>query len=632
MLEMIEEKKWKKEFEEEITSKWKEEEHYKFNPIEDKPVYSLDFPPPYVNSPIHMGHAVTFCLMDMVARYKRMTNHNVLFTLGFDKNGLPIETATEKKFKISLLTTPRETFLEKAKQLLDESTAISEKSLERLGISFNSWKTGKEIGDKYETNSEQYRTLTQTIFLDLWEREQIYEAERICNYCTGCQTPIADAEIDYKDSETKFNHVNFNIKDSDEKIIIATTRPELLSTCKMIIYNPEDERYKHLEGKNAITPIYNKEVPIKAHKQASIDKGTGLVMMCSAGDLSDIQFFREMNLEAQIAINKDGKMNEIAGPLNGLKVKEGRQKIIELLEKEGVLVEQKTMSQRTPICERSKHEIEFIEMKSLYLKQSEYKNQIQKIANKITFFSENSREILDDWISKINTDWPITRDRYYATEVPLWKCKDCSEFYAPPKEKYYQPWKEKAPGNCKKCNSSNLEGDKRVLDTWFDSSNTSLYILKYPKPFYNDSEPCSLRPQGKEIIRSWLYYTILKVMLITKKPAFKDVLINHHVLDGKGKKMSKSDGNIIDPQKLLQEYGTEALRFWSVNEGNIIKKDLPCSTDKIESANKTLIKLWNVTRFISLFEKTDEEKELTDIDKWILNELNELVESTKKPI
>ena len=377
----IQDKKWKKEFEDEIIKKWVLEEKYKFKDT-GKEIYSIDTPPPYINTPVHIGHAATYTMMDMFARYKRMKGFNVLFPLGMDKNGLPIEVATEKKFNIKFTETPREEFIQKCKQLLDEASAESIDSFQKLGHSYNSWETGTRLGQIYETDSDDYRALTQETFIDLWNKGLIYEDNRINNFCTGCQTTIADSEIEYKDVSSNFNDIKFKVKETKEEVIIGTTRPELICTCGMVIFNPHDERYQHLDGKTAITPLYNKEVPIKAHPLAQMDKGTGLAMMCSAGDLSDIQFFREMNLTPVIAINIDGTMNEHAGFLKGLPVKGARSQIIQDLKDKDLLVKQEQISHRTPICERSKHEIEFIAMKEFYLKQLRFKDDMKKISDK----------------------------------------------------------------------------------------------------------------------------------------------------------------------------------------------------------------------------------------------------------
>ncbi len=624
----LKENRWTKEAEKEIYSEWKKNNIYKFNTSSKKKTYSIDTPPPYVNTPVHIGQVTTYVLMDMFARYRRMKGYEVLFPLGLDRNGLPIEMAAEKKFNISITKVSREKYLEACKKVLEESSLASVDSFLRCGISFNSWKIGTDLGEIYETDSPDYRTLTQDTFIDLWNKGLIYEDSRINNYCSGCRTTLADAEVTYEDIETNFNHIKFKVKGTKEEIIIATTRPELICTCATIIFNPEDDRYKKLDGKTAITPIFNKEIPIQCHQLAQIDKGTGLVMMCSAGDLSDIRFFREMNLTPIIAIDRDGKMNEHAGFLKGLKVREARDKMVEELKKRNLLLRQTKVKHRTPICERSKHEIEFIEMKEFYLQQVKFKNKMAQLAHEVNFYDPKSKEILLNWINSVSIDWPISRRRFYATEIPLWYCKSCKEPILPLKKgSYHQPWKDPAPvKSCPRCRSKEFVGEERVFDTWFDSSISPLYILKWSRDdkFFTKSSPASLRPQGKEIVRTWLYYTLLKSYLLTGKCVFKDAWINYHIVDENGKKMSKSLGNVIDPKVVLDKFGAEPFRLWATVEGDLMKSDNRCSFERIEGAGKTITKLWNAARFISMFPVKKSAK-LTDLDKWILNELNELI-------
>ncbi len=638
-LESMLEKRWDKNFEKEIYESWKTENAYVFDPESDKPVYSIDTPPPYVNAPVHIGQATTYILMDMFARFKRMTGFEVLFPLGLDRNGLPIEVAAEKRFNVGIKEVLRDKFIEMCKTVLEESSVESMDTFLRLGISFNSWKIGTNIGDVYLTDSPDYRALTQATFIDLWNKGLIYEGQYPTNYCPGCGVTLADAEVVYNEIPTLFNDVVFKVKDTEKELIIATTRPELLCSCGVVIYHPNDERYKHLEGKTAVVPIYEKEVPIKSHPMADPEKGTGIVMMCSFGDSSDVRFFREMNLEPIYAINADGTMNENAGPLNGLKVKEARKKIIELLKEKNLLLGQKEILHRTPLCERSKDPIEFISMKEFYLKQLDFKDKMLELADKLNFYAPESRKILIDWINTISIDWPISKRRIYATEIPLWYCKKCGEVIIPPKGKYYQPWKENPPINKCKCGSTEFIGETRVFDTWFDSSITPLYILGYGrnKEYFSKHDICTLRPQGKEIIRTWLYYTLLKCYLLTNKCIFEDAWINYHIVDNAGKKMSKSEGNIINPQEVIEKFGAESFRLWAVTEGNLEKQDFKCSFDRINGAGKTLVKLWNVARFISMFDPTISRSEVSkewvsflDSDKWILDEINNLIKYSKE--
>ena len=546
---------------------------------------------------------------------------------------MPIEIATEKKFNISLAETPREEFVVYCKKLLDECGSATKDSFLRLGIGFNSFDEGTDIGEVYETDSESYRTLTQNTFIDLWNKGAIYEDTRINNWDPKLQTTIADSEIQRENKETNLNYIKFKLKDKNKHVVIATTRPELLCTSALIIYNPKDTRYKHLKGKRAITPIFGNEVKIIEHQDADPAFGTGLVFMSSSGgDQDAVRFLRKVGIKPVSAVGIDGKMNENGGFLQGIKTKEAREKIIEELKKIVLIEKQEKLMHSVPISERSGAEIEFVEMPEFYLKQTNQKDKIKEIAKKLNFYSPLSRKILLDWIDSISIDWPISRRRYYATEIPLWYCKQCNEVIVPKKGKYYRPWKEKAPvKQCPKCKSKEFRGETRVFDTWFDSSITPLYILMYERDneFFKKSFPCSLRPQGKEITRTWLYYTLLKCYLLIGKPIFKDVWINYHIVDNNGLKMSKSKGNVIDPKEALDKFGAEPFRLWAAVEGNLEKTDFRCSFDRIEGAGKTINKLWNVARFISMFPNSKKPSKLEELDLWIINEMNEITKFTK---
>ena len=267
-------------------------------------------------------------------------------------------------------------------------------------------------------------------------------------------------------------------------------------------------------------------------------------------------------------------------------------------------------------------------MPEYYLKQMDFLKDMGKLSGEINFYSKKNKQILLDWLESVAIDWPISRRRYYATEIPLWYCKKCQHIIVPLKGKYYKPWMEGPPvKNCPKCGGAEFDGESRVLDTWFDSSISPLYILKYLDNvnFFKKAFPASLRPQGKEIVRTWLYYTLLRCYQLTKKPVFKDVWIHYHILDGKGRKMSKSLGNTIDPAQLLDKFGAEPIRLWAALEGNLTDTDFRCSENRIEGSGKFLTKLWNVAKFISLFPEPKSQGSLQPLDNWILFELDKLV-------
>lgn len=638
-------KNWNTEIETEITNNWKQKEQFKFNPKTKKKIYSIDTPPPYINSPIHMGHAVTYCFMDFFARFRRMKGEEVLFPLGLDRNGLPIEMAAEKKYKVSPFKIGREKFVEYCEKLLSESSAESIDSFAKLGISFSSYKEGTDIGAIYNTDSPEYRTLTQWTFIDLYKKGLIYEDSRINNWDPKLRTTIADSEIERKEKETDFNYVKFKVKETGKYITIATTRPELLCTAVLIIYNPKDNRYKDLKGKTAIVPIFNIEIPILEHEDADPDFGSGIAYMSSSGgDQDAVRFLRKMGIKPVSPIGIDGLMNEKAGFLEGLKTDDARKKIIEEIKNKNLMEKQEKMIHSVPISERSKAEIEFIEMPEFYLKQMDYKKDIKKISKDINFYPKASKKILDSWIESVSIDWPISRRRYYATPVPLWYSENLIALA--PQGKYIEPWRQDPPkdaevidaetkkskGTVKDFPSNKWKGEERVLDTWFDSSISELNMLQYHKDdeFFKKAYPASLRPQGKEIVRTWLYYTVLRGFLETGKACFTDTWIHQHILDEKGRKMSKSVGNIIDPQEILKEDGAEALRLWAATEGDLSKGDFTCSKDKIKAERKTLNKLLNVSKFVMMFHKPSKKPAITKLDQLFIDHIENLTSEVDK--
>ena len=317
----ISEKVWDLKHEPELISHWHKAGIYKFDLNAQKSIFSIDTPPPYPSGrPWHIGAAAHYSQIDMIARTSRMFNREVLFPIGIDRNGLPVELYTEKKYGISMRSTPREKFIEFCKIALDDLEAEMLGIMKRMGLS-------GDFEHHYRTDSEEYRKLTQTTFIEMWKKGLIYEDTRPNNYCTKCNTTIADAEIEYVELPTKLNHVKFDIKGSKKELVIATTRPELLGACAAVIYNPEDERYNKLKG-NVIVPIYGFDVPLIANSYAKPEFGTGLVMICSYGDYGDVRLFRELKLKEKILIDVCGKMTEAAGKYKGKKVEEARTEII----------------------------------------------------------------------------------------------------------------------------------------------------------------------------------------------------------------------------------------------------------------------------------------------------------------
>jgi len=616
----IQEKVWDPKIESEIRKKWEDSKLYEFHPDTDG--YTIDTPPPYPSGrPWHIGAAAHYAQIDMVARTARMNGKNVYFPIGIDRIGLPVELYTEKKHGIRMRETERGKFLDLCKDALDDLEAEMIQIMKNLGLSC-------DFDNYYRTDSKEYRALTQATFIELWKNDSIYLATRPNNYDWVTGTTIADAEIIYEEIPTKLVHMKFKADGKD--VIIASTRPELLCACKTIIVNPEDERYTDLVGKKVTVPISNQEVEIQTHHSAQMEFGSGAVMVCSYGDQNDVALFRELNLEEVVAIGQDGRLTEAAGAYAGLKPKQARTKIIDDLESGGFVEKIEEISHRTPISERSKTPIEIIPMEEYYLKQKESVEKMRGLGTQIKFYPEMHKQILMNWLDSIKIDWPISRRRYYGTEIPIWYCKKCSEPYLPEPGEYYQPWYLECPAEkCSKCGFTEFVGEERTFDTWMDSSVSPLFITKFKKDeeFFKRTYPTGVRPQAKDIVRTWLYYTLLRCENLTGEKPWSEAWIMGYGLDEKGLKMSKSKGNALDPLPIIEKFGADTFRFWSaseVNHGN----DFRCSEQKIESTKKFLTKLWNVSRFLSSF-SVIESADLTDTDKWIISELDKLVKECK---
>jgi len=615
----IKESRWSMEREEEQIQLWEKENTYRFNRSSGKPIFSIDTPPPYISGKMHVAQAGHYAQIDMVAQYFRMKDFEVLFPLGVDRNGLPVEVQVEKEYRIRAHEVPREKFIKICSDFLDEVEAGILQTLRRMGMSC-------DFSNYYRTDSPQYRMATQASFIEMWRKGLVYEDKRPTNWCPVCGTSIADAEIDYAETETSLNYIKFTVEQTGETIAIATTRPELLCTCAALFFNPEDSRYRHLEGKKALVPIFEQKVSILAHSSAKPEFGTGLMMACSYGDYSDLRVFRELNLKGVIAIDETGKMNKVAGPYKGLTVEQARQKIIQDLRDSGLILKQEKIIHRTPICWRSEDAVEFIEMPEYYLKQLQFLDDLRQIAEKMRFYPKELKQTLDNWIDSITIDWPISRRRFYGTEIPIWYCQNCGKPHLPEPGKYYQPWRGKAPFERCDCGSREFVGEERTFDTWFDSSISGLFIIGYlrDEELFHRAFPASLRTQGIDIVRNWLYYSILRTYLLFKEPAFHGVRLSGMGLDEKGEAMHKSKGNAVDSDDMFQKYGADAFRFWSASEGKL-GSNYRFSEARVKGAALFITKLWNIARFISSFPSVAEDFELTALDKIILAQLNDTI-------
>ena len=601
---------------------WESERNFEFKPSNSKNRnFVIDTPPPYPSGkPWHPGALTQYTQIDMTARAARMRGLSVLYPIGIDRNGLPVEIFAERKYRVQMRKTPREEFINLCKHALDDLVAYMIGLLKTLGISGDYY-------NKYRTDSEEYRKLTQWSFIELWKKGLVYLANRPNNYCVDCNTTIADAEIEYEELPTFLVTNTFKVKESKAELPVATTRPELLAACQMLVVNPADGRYRKHIGKTAVVPIYNREVPIRAHMSVDPKFGSGVVMVCSYGDYNDVLLFREFKLKEIVAVDTDGKTTSAVGKYAGVPIKDARSQIIQDLQEMGVATKIEQIQHRTPLCERSHTPIEIIPMEEYYLKLLDFKPALKKLARKIGFHPAMHRQILFDWMDVLTTDYPISRRRYYSTEIPVWFCSKCGTPHLPKPGVYYRPWRDEAPfKKCKKCGNTKFVGETRTFDTWMDSSLSPLYITKYMRnaKFHSLTYPVTLRMQGKEIVRTWLYYTLLKCYQLTGREPFKHAWIGGLGQDAQGRAMRKSLGNFADPEPTLAKFGADAFRFWGASEASL-GYDFRYSEERIAGAGKFLTKLWNTCRFISSF-PVPEKAELTWTDKWMLNELGKLIQ------
>ncbi len=629
-MQLPSDKTWNRSAESEIEKFWDENVKLKFESPSTKPSFAIDTPPPYTSGkPWHVGAAAHYSHIDMIARIARLLGYNVLFPVGMDRNGIPIERYTEKKYNISMKRTERGKFLELAKGALDELEAEMIGILKSLGLS-------ADFQNLYRTDSEKYRALTQSTFIEEWKRGNVYIGTRPSNYCYACGTTIADAEIEYEDLPSKLVYLKFRLSESDTRIIVATTRPELLSACSAIIVNPKDERLNSFIGKNAVIPLYLREVPIIGHESARADFGSGAVMVCSYGDYNDVLLFKELKLKERIIIDQNGRLTKDTGEeLTGLPVGEARKKVIALLQEQDVVDKIEDIKHRTPLCERSKTPIELLPLEEYYLKTADLKARLADQLRELTFLTSKHKQILIDWMETA-LDWPISRRRFYGTEIPVWYCGKCGEPIIPEGGKYYVPWRDPPPAGskCIACgNSENFIGDIRTFDTWMDSSVSALFVTKYKEDdvLYAKTYPMMLRPQGVEIVRTWLFYSAIRCLSLTDQLPWKNIFIDGHGLDEHGEKMSKSKGNVVDPIPIIEKYGADAFRFWAASESSMGSNYL-FSEIKISGAEKFLTKVLNIAKFVKEVGYTDKIAygELTPTDKWILNELNRLNEKVEE--
>jgi valyl-tRNA synthetase len=593
---------------------WRDEEHY-FDRLSPKPRYVIDTPPPYPTGNFHIGNALNWCYIDFIARYKRMQGYNVMFPQGWDCHGLPTEVKVEEIHGITKNDVSREEFRRMCRELTAKNIGLMRATLRRLGFSVD-W------SNEYITMLPTYYGKTQKSFLRMFHDGYIYQAEHPVNFCIRCETAIAFAEVTYQERETTLTTFLF------DGVEIATTRPELLAACVAVAVHPEDERFTRLHGKELAVPFFGQRVPVL--RDAAVDPafGTGAVMICTFGDKQDVHWWKEYNLPLRKAIDRRGKMTGIAGKYEGMTVGEARKAIVADMAGAGILRGEKRTTQRVGTCWRCKTPIEILSERQWFIKVKH--DEILKAAREVTWIPEHMRTRLENWVAQMEWDWCISRQRIFATPIPVWFCDSCGEMVLPtPEEIPVDPTLTRPKVPCPKCGGTSFTPEEDVLDTWMDSSISVLHVTGWDGKSAPPLFPAQLRPQGHDIIRTWACYTILRSVALTGQKPWDGILVNGMVLGEDGFKMSKSRGNIIQPEEIVAKYGADAFRQWSAS-GAATGSDIMFNWNDVVAASRLQTKLWNIVRFIlpKIGDRAHTPEEVTALaDRWLLDRLSGTVAS-----
>lgn len=613
-----------KDFEERIYSYWNENGYFKANVNKDKKPFTIMMPPPNVTGNLHMGHALNGTIQDILIRWKRMDGYEALWLPGTDHASISTEAKVVEKLKSEGKKKEelgREKFLEEAWDWTKKYGGNINNQQRKLGVSCD-WTKERFTLDEGLSNA------VEEVFIRLYEKGLIYRGDRIINWCPSCKTAISDAEVEHEDSQGKLWYIRYPIKDSEEYINIATTRPETMLGDLAIAVNPKDDRYAQLVGKYAILPLVNREIPIISDEYVDMEFGTGAVKITPSHDPNDFEVGARHGLGQIKVLNDDATINENGGKYQGLERYEARKAIVDDLEKEGYLIKIEEHQNSVGHCERCKTVVEPIISKQWFVKMEPLAKPALEAykEGKLRFVPDRFGKIYTNWLENIR-DWCISRQLWWGHRLPVYYCQDCGEVIV----------SREKPEKCSKCGSSNLIQDPDTLDTWFSSALWPFSTLGWPenteelKYFY----PTDVLVTGYDIIFFWVVRMVFSALEQMGEVPFKDVFITGLVRDSMGRKMSKSLGNGIDPLEVIEEYGADALRF-SLITGNTPGNDMRFYMERVEASRNFANKLWNATRFVlmNLDEGTtnfdiDRDK-LEEEDKWIISRINDVIKDVSE--
>lgn len=628
-----------KDFEEKIYKETEEKGYFKANMNKEKESYCIMMPPPNVTGKLHMGHALDGTIQDILIRFKRMQGYNTLWLPGSDHASIATEMKVVEKLKKEGKTKHqigREEFLKETWDWTHLYGGTIQEQQKKLGCSCD-WEKRRFTLDEglSEAVKEQ--------FVRLYEKGLIYRGKRMVNWCPNCNTTISDVEVEYREENTHLWHIKYKVKDEDEYIIVATTRPETMLGDTAVAVHPDDERYKDLVGKKCILPIMNKEIPIIADRFVETEFGTGAVKITPAHDMNDYQAGLRHNLEIIEVFDDNFKMGNLVTEYEGMNLLEAREKIVEKLKELGAIVKIEDLTHNVGKCERCKTTIEPKISDQWFVKMEELaKPAIKAIEDEeIKFVPKKYEKMYFNWMNNIQ-DWCISRQLWWGHRIPAYYCDDCGHITV----------SRENVNECEKCNSKNIRQDEDTLDTWFSSALWPFSTLGWPNTESEDYKtffPTNVLVTAYDIITFWVSRMIVSSLELTKENPFKDVLIHGIVRDSQGRKMSKTLGNGVDPLEIIEKYGADSLRF-SVLSGTTMGNDIRYMPEKLDQASNFANKIWNAAKFIT--NSLEDDNKIIDFynkvynsnkkefnseylkieDKWILSKLNTLIKDVTKLI
>jgi valyl-tRNA synthetase len=578
---------------------WDEQGIFRFDHDDSmRPIYSVDTPPPTVSGAIHMGHVFSYTQAEAIARFWRQRGHNVFYPFGFDDNGLPTERYVENAKKIRGRDMARPEFVALCLETTRELEAKFRTLWQGLGFSAD-WTL------EYSTIGATSQRISQRSFLDLFAKGLVYRKESPALWCPECRTAVAQAEEEDVERETLFSNIPFPLIEGGE-LVIATTRPELLASCVCIFVHPDDERHRQLEGYLARVPLFDFKVPVLLNPDVDLDKGTGVVMCCTFGDTKDIEWWERYGLPLRMSIDRAGRMTAQAGKYAGLKVKQAREAILADLREQGLILEQKPITQIVNTHERCGTPIEFVPAQQWFIRVLDFKERLLQAGAQVRWFPSSMKVRYDHWVENLHWDWGISRQRFYGVPIPVWICEGCETFVpARDQDLPVDPAVDAPPGPCPKCGSRDLLPETDVMDTWATSSVTPQINSRWGEKEGDLTArlmPMSLRPQAHDIIRTWAFYTIVKSLHHSGGVPWRDVMISGHVLmaerdeSGKRRKISKSREHAFShPEEIIARFSADAVRYWACRAN--LGVDSAYDEKMMDQGKRFVTKLWNATRF-----------------------------------